>query len=110
MLTILEKLNKFESQEFGFMGSSDFREFILREISENCIWTKKEVLVEDRGDGRKGRIDLIVNEAGYSQIAIELDRKTPRKKSIFKLKKYNAPRSWIIMRSPFRILEVKPYD
>lgn len=43
-----------------------------------------EVTVEDRGDGYRGRIDLVATWKG-SSIGIEIDRLSPREKSIFKL-------------------------
>ena len=44
---------------------------------------RAEVEVPNRGDGRKGRIDLVVDHP--FKAAIEVDRKTVRKKSIYKL-------------------------
>ncbi|MCK9320000.1 hypothetical protein [Methanoculleus sp.] len=46
---------------------------------------QKEYRVPDRGDGRSGRIDIIAFK-GNLQIAIEIDRLSPRAKSIYKLK------------------------
>lgn len=44
-----------------------------------------EYRVSDRGDGRSGRIDIIAIK-GDLKLAIEIDRKSPRAKSIYKLK------------------------
>lgn len=47
-------------------------------------WTvQREVSVEDRGDGRRGSVDLLVTAP--VRLAIELDRGQPRQKSIDKL-------------------------
>jgi len=45
---------------------------------------KREVLVPQRGDGRRGRIDIVA-ERGAETVALELDRRQPRLKSVRKL-------------------------
>jgi hypothetical protein len=45
--------------------------------------------VPNRGDGRPGRIDLVVS-LGKTRIAIELDCRRPRAKSIFKLRSFDG--------------------
>lgn len=57
----------------------------------------REVIVDDRGDGRRGRIDLIV-ERGELVIAIECDRKTARRKSVIKLGRYPATGRLVVCR------------
>src|SRR5688572_11637592 len=45
--------------------------------------------VPDRGDGRSGKIDIVAwSKDGWHTLAIELDRHSPRNKSIFKVKNY----------------------
>jgi len=48
----------------------------------------REFEVEDRGDGRKGRVDLVVMDQGQPLIGIECDRAEPRNKSIRKLSEF----------------------
>lgn len=45
---------------------------------------EREVPVDDRGDGRGGRVDLVARRDGIS-IGIEIDRETPRRNSVEKL-------------------------
>ncbi|HII3686449.1 hypothetical protein NMW45_07440 [Pasteurella multocida] len=53
-------------------------------LSANGFECKREFPVQDRGDGRSGRIDLVVSKSGVT-IGLELDNETARGKSIFKL-------------------------
>lgn len=54
-----------------------------------------EVPVADRGDGRTGRIDLVA-ERGGNRVAIEIDRETPREKSLFKLRQFDCAKVVIV--------------
>ena len=45
-----------------------------------------EAPVDDRGDGKPGRVDLVVTLPGLPLLFIECDRLNPREKSIRKLK------------------------
>ena len=56
--------------------------------------TRREYWVPDRGDGSAGRVDLVVYYNGLP-VGIELDNKTPRKKSLFKLE--NHFRHWVVV-------------
>ena len=68
----------------------------LRELG----WSvDREVPVADRGDGRAGAIDLVVTEP--APIAIELDRRSPRRKSIEKLAAFDGARV-VVLREPPR--------
>ncbi len=59
-----------------------------------CI---KEYKVNDRGDGRSGRIDIVAKNNAET-IAIEFDNISPRNKSIYKLKNFNADKKYILLR------------
>lgn len=50
----------------------------------------RELVVPDRGDGRRGRVDLFVDLPGRKPVAIEIDRGGPRAKSLFKLRSLHA--------------------
>lgn len=50
-----------------------------------CGWsTDREVRVDYRRDGRIGHVDIVAYRNGVS-VAIEMDHRTPRKKSLAKL-------------------------
>jgi hypothetical protein len=57
----------------------------------------KEIWVDDRGDGRRGRIDIVASNNAHT-LAIEIDRLTPREKSVFKLKQVNGVIRIILLR------------
>lgn len=44
----------------------------------------REVVVDNRGDGQRGRLDLVA-ERGAERLALELDDRSPRQKSVTKL-------------------------
>ena len=51
--------------------------------------------------GKWGRIDLVAKAPGSSlEIAIEIDRKSPRRKSLTKLRRWNAGPRIAILRDP----------
>ena len=56
--------------------------------------TIREYWVPDRGDGSPGIVDIVVYYCGLP-VGIELDRKTPRKKSLLKLE--NNFRHWVVV-------------
>ena len=62
----------------------------------------REFCVKDRGDGVRGRIDLVVMSP--VRIAIELDRTSVRKKSRIKLAQFDGLR-FVILRQSARVLE-----
>lgn len=68
----------------------------LEEQGFECV---REYPVEDRGDGREGRVDLVVKGDDGSLCGIELDRDTPRQKSLFKLAQ--LPAAIVLLRSPY---------
>jgi len=53
--------------------------------------------VEIRVEGRNGRIDLVATK-GDEVLAVELDRRSPRKKSLVKLEHYPATRRMVLLR------------
>lgn len=68
---------------------------------------EKEVSVENRGDGKKGRVDIVFNTKN-EKWGIEVDRKTPRYKSMEKLRNLkNCDHLYVILRSPFGIVTLK---
>jgi len=69
------------------------------EALEGLDWkVARQYPVDDRGDGKRGYVDLAITEPHL--VGIEIDNKTPRKKSIAKL---NAGPDWtrvIVLRGP----------
>lgn len=66
---------------------------------------RDEYPVENRGDGRKGNVDVVAERDGF-RLAIEIDRSTPRKKSVIKLKAVADCYRLILLRN----YDGNPYD
>lgn len=66
-------------------GAKSFHVEAMDRLEEAGFEAQWEYPVSDRGDGRKGRVDIVV-KGKKGMIGIELDRRSPRKKSLFKLK------------------------
>jgi hypothetical protein len=58
---------------------------------------RQREVIPDRGDGREGRIDLVVTRADLT-IVVECDRKTARRKSVIKLGRYPATGRLVVCR------------
>lgn len=86
------------------MKAKDF-EVLVCEKLKKLGEVKKQVRVPDRYDGRFGRVDLVLN-TGRQVIGVEIDRKTTREKSVFKLRQLGADKMYSILRSPFSIKEI----
>lgn len=66
-------------------------------LAESGYLVRREVLVENRGDGHRGRVDLVAERDGC-RVAIECDRKTARRKSIMKLGQVPATGRLVVCR------------
>lgn len=93
-----------EGEDFGGMNALDFEEKVVANLSKYGH-VMRQFKVPDRGDGRKGKIDIVFHYVGEF-IPIEIDRKSPRKKSIFKVRWFNKYNAYVITRSPFRLIKV----
>lgn len=63
----------------------------IAEVLAGDGWAvQREVRVPTRGDGRGGRVDVVASCCGQ-EVAIEVDRERPRRKSVVKLRS----RDWI---------------
>lgn len=60
----------------------------------------REVIVNDRGDGYRGRIDLVARHEDGSCCAVELDNRSVRAKSMRKLRGFHGGRV-IGLRAPW---------
>ncbi|RYM64727.1 Conserved phage C-terminus (Phg_2220_C) [Serratia quinivorans] len=54
-------------------------------LSQHGLTCRREFPVDDRGDGRGGEVDILVTDESGRRCGIELDWKSPRRKSITKL-------------------------
>jgi len=63
-----------------------FHSAVEAELIKNGLSVQREYSVDDRGDGRAGRVDLVAMCSGGQTVGIECDRAAPRMKSITKLK------------------------
>ena len=98
-------INKDLTQPKPFPAGRDFRDYVAGvlegklsgasalEFHDSAIVTlqaagldvHREYQVPERGDGREGRIDIVVTDGNGTRCGIELDRITPRQKSLLKL-------------------------
>lgn len=74
----------------------------MQDLGYKCHLEHK---VNDRYDGRNGRIDIVCYK-GNETVAIEVDNKTPRKKSIYKLEHFKATKKYVICRNGY-VMEIK---
>ena len=101
---LIELLGIEELRSFELFEAFEFEKLICEKLQKFGL-VEKQVRVADRGDGRSGRIDLVFHYRG-EQVPIELDRKTPRQKSIFKVRSVNPKSAFVITREQFRVIQV----
>lgn len=70
------------SGEHGSLWFEDTACHLIRGLGYSV---RRQVIVPNRGDGMRGRVDIVA-EKPFALLAIELDRCIPRKKSIFKVR------------------------
>lgn len=84
---VLRILNRIKDQHRAWMSlsTSAIRDIFRKFLLEDADYTAKEIPVSDRGDGHGGRVDLFftIEDKHY---AIEFDKITPKKKTVFKLR------------------------
>jgi hypothetical protein len=85
--------------------AKSFHDAIEKRLRAKCKTIYREYEVQDRGDGRRGFIDLVVLEP--FRAAIELDLASPRKKSLFKLRQFSGER-FVVLRKGLRIVRCLP--
>ncbi len=101
----MDILRELGTRDYEQMSSRDFSK-LIRETLETLGEVRPEVFVNDRGDGRRGRVDYVLITEKET-IGIEIDRKSPRTKSIFKLKQLGADRIFCITKTPFSVQEIE---
>lgn len=98
----MQQLEELKGKDFGVMKAKEFEDlicFILRKSGT----IERQIIVPNRGDGRRGKIDIgyYPHHDKFKSVGIEIDRKTPREKSRYKLLHSNFSELWIFTRSPF---------
>lgn len=80
LITILEE---------KFRTASDMQNFetvLAGKVHEQGWYLQKNFTVRGLSDGRRGRVDYLVTTRAGEQCAIEADYKSPRKRSLLKLR------------------------
>jgi len=75
------------------------QEQVAKTLSDLGYSVEWEHFVPDRGDGRRGKIDLYAISDDLS-LAIEIDRGSPREKSLVKLRSLIGVKRLILLRAP----------
>lgn len=81
-----EKLISLLEGKFNFSDAGELHDAVESEIVHAGFNCQREYPVADRGDGRRGRVDLFVTDKNGGQCGIEIDRINARDKSAIKLK------------------------
>lgn len=102
---MLKELNILKGKDYRNTKSIDFQNIICNLLKKKRK-ISRQVWVEDRGDGKRGKIDIIFSYDIGKYVAIQIDNKSPRAKSIYKLKQYQADKSYILLRSPFKVIKL----
>ncbi|HGJ5854773.1 replication protein, partial [Arsenophonus nasoniae] len=74
-----------EFQEFVDKSADELHQAVEQKIIGLGFDCSREFRVQERGDGRSGRIDLLVSDRRGNQCGIEIDANSPREKSLAKL-------------------------
>lgn len=70
-------------------SAAQFQDDVHYRLRCACFVVHREVYVDNRGDGRRGRVDLVAFRGDLS-VALELDNKVVRPKSATKLRQVRA--------------------
>lgn len=102
--TLMESLEILKGKDYSETKALDFEDIVVTLLNKKGK-TRRRVFVEDRGDGRRGKVDILYEDE-KGTVGIEVDYATPRKKSIFKLQSMNVDRRVVLLRAPFAIIEI----
>ena len=89
-VSLKEKLITLLQGKLNFDNAKDLHNAVEAEIMKAGYLCQREFVVADRGDGRKGKVDLYVTDLSGASCGIEIDWKSPREKSIIKLQQLPA--------------------
>ncbi len=90
----------------AFVDALAFHTAVYRYLTEQGWNCSCENYVPDRGDGRPGRVDIVVS-VNAGNLGIELDNLSPRKKSLYKLG-YFCGGGFVLMRGNRKFVRVPP--
>jgi hypothetical protein len=99
-LTVLTKI-LFDLPAAAFKNACSFHDAMEDALKMHGWTVMREFQVKNRGDGRVGYIDLVVMHP--IRIGLELDRKSPKRFSLFKLSQFEGLR-FVILREDKRIV------
>lgn len=98
----VEEILRAVSSGSSCMKAKSFESHACNELKKLGYDVSRQVLVSDRGDGRRGFVDVVASK-GTTKAAIELDHVHPRKKSIYKVKQIpNATFKLVFCRAHFK--------
>ncbi len=83
----------------GVGGAGDLHDQVEAYMQSKGFAAEREFKVPDRGDGHPGRVDLMCT-LGEFRVAMEMDSRTARDKSLTKLKSLDAYRVIILRTAP----------
>ncbi|QHA85723.1 conserved phage C-terminal domain-containing protein [Serratia rhizosphaerae] len=71
--------------QFPVTDAATLHDQVVEFLSHHGLTCRREYPVDDRGDGRGGKVDILVTDDAGHRCGVELDWKNPRRKSITKL-------------------------
>lgn len=98
-----------EVQDYEDSTAKTYQDAFEEALLRRRLNVVREYPVPHRGDGRSGRVDLVVFDDHEMVFALELDRKSPRYKSEFKLGQLDVP-GYIVCRSTSTVHELPICD
>jgi hypothetical protein len=101
MNAILEITQNMEARYFE--SARVLHDEMERRFHHKGLTVIRDYPVPDRGDGRRGQIDLVILEP--FRMALELDTANPRKKSLIKLRSFSGER-YVYLRASRQIVSV----
>lgn len=98
----LKEMIGIEEKDYGEIKARAFEDLVSSSLSKYGE-IKRQVFVESRGDGHAGRIDIVFSFKGKIY-PIEIDRKSVRTKSRFKVLSLGTEDAFCITRSPYCVI------
>ena len=102
----LKSLINLKNKDYDNVSALDFENLVCFNLKKHGR-VLRQIWVQDRGDARKGRIDIVFHYHDNGElIPIEIDRRMPRIKSMFKVRSFNHKNCFVITRSPYEVFKV----
>jgi hypothetical protein len=90
----------------AFVDAPTFHAAVYRYLTEQGWNCSNEWKVADRGDGSRGRVDIVIH-AIAGDLGIELDDRCPRQKSRFKVSSFVGG-GFVVMRASRTFVRIAP--